>query len=161
MSSPAAPFKATRRLWAKALPFLLALVCDSSAQQQVVSASNRGERLFESHCSACHQYDDQGMGEAPPLEDSPWVIGPSERLVRILLHGITGRIELSGRVYDREMPGFGRSLSDADVAALASYTRSRFGADDPHVEPAEVKRIRDEHAGRTAYWRADELLELR
>ena len=101
------------------------------------------------------------MGEAPPLEDSPWVVGPSERLVRILLHGISGRIELRGRVYDREMPGFGRVLSDADVAALATYTRSRFRADNPRVTPAEVKRIRDQHAGRTAYWQAGELLELR
>jgi mono/diheme cytochrome c family protein len=139
----------------------MAGVSHASAQQQGESAPNRGERLFESHCSACHQYDDQGMGEAPPLEDSPWVVGPSERLVRILLHGITGRIELGGRVYDREMPGFGRILSDTDVAALATYTRSRFGADEPPVTPAEVKRIRDQHAGRTAYWPADELLELR
>lgn len=161
MSPLRAAAKATRRLCAKALPLLLAVAWHSIAQHQVVSAPNRGERLFESHCSACHQYDDQGMGEAPPLEDSPWVVGPSERLVRILLHGITGRIELAGRVYDREMPGFGRTLSDADVAALATYTRSRFGAAKPRVTPAEVKRIRDEHTGRTAYWHADELLELR
>ena len=152
---------ATRRLSARALPLLLAAAWHSSAQQQSVSAPDLGERLFESHCSACHQYDDQGMGEAPPLEDSPWVVGPSERLVRILLHGVTGRIELGGRVYDREMPGFGRTLSDADVAALATYTRSRFGAAKPRVTPAEVRRIRDEHPGRTAYWHADELLDLR
>ena len=159
-SRPAAP-KAKQRLYAKALLLLIAAAAQSSAQQQGANAPNRGERLFESHCSACHQYDDQGMGEAPPLEDSPWVVGPSERLVRILLHGISGRIELRGRVYDREMPGFGKVLSDADVAALATYTRSRFRADNPRVTPADVKRIRDEHAGRTAYWQAGELLELR
>ena len=139
----------------------MAGVSYAGAQRQAEIAPNRGERLFESHCSACHQYDDQGMGEAPPLGDSPWVVGPSERLVRILLHGITGRIELGGRVYDREMPGFGRILSNADVAALATYTRARFGADKPRVTPDEVGRIRDGHAGRTAYWPADELLELR
>lgn len=161
MSSLPAAVKAKRRLCAKALPLLLAAAWHSSAQQQAVSAPSRGERLFESHCSACHQYDDQGMGEAPPLENSPWVVGPSERLVRILLHGISGRIELGGRVYDREMPGFGRVLSDADVAALATYTRSRFRADNPRVTAADVKRIREEHAGRTAYWQAGELLELR
>jgi len=161
LSSLSAAARARRRLCAKALLLLLAAASHSSAQQQGGGAPNRGERLFESHCSACHQYDDQGMGEAPPLEDSPWVVGPSERLVRIVLHGITGRIELGGRVYDREMPGFGTSLSDADVAALATYTRSRFGAAKPRVTPAEVRRIRDEHAGRTAYWHADELLDLR
>jgi mono/diheme cytochrome c family protein len=132
-----------------------------NAQNQDASSASAGERLFDSYCSACHQYDDQGMGEAPPLEDSPWVVGPSERLIRILLHGISGRIEIGGRVYDREMPGFGRILSNRDVAALATYTRQRFGAVEPSVTPAEVKRIRDKHADRTAYWPADELLELR
>lgn len=120
-----------------------------------------GESLFDSYCSACHQYDDQGMGEAPPLDGAPWVTGPADRLVRIVLHGIKGRIEVRGKLYDREMPGFGRMLSDRQVAALVTYTRSRFGAKRPAVKPSEVARIRQEHAGRTEYWPADELLRLR
>ena len=124
-------------------------------------SEEQGSSLFESYCSACHQYDDQGMGEAPPLDGAPWVTGPAERLVRIVLHGIEGRIELGGKVYDREMPGFARTLSDTQVAALVSYTRSRFGAKRPAVKPAEVARIRKEHAGRTEYWPAEELLKLR
>ena len=133
----------------------------TSAQEPEAGPKSDGERLFESHCSACHQYDDQGMGEAPPLKNSPWVVGPSKRLVLILLHGVSGRMELAGRVYDREMPGFGQILSDQETAALATYTRRRFGAAEPNVTPAEVKRIRNEHADRSTYWPADELLELR
>jgi len=155
------PVNARRWLCGGVLLTLATVALPVSAQDQDASSASVGERLFDSYCSACHQYDDQGMGEAPPLEASPWVVGPSERLVRILLHGISGRIEIGGRVYDREMPGFGRILSDRDAAALATYTRQRFGADEPSVTPAEVKRIRDEHADRTAYWPADELLELR
>ncbi len=120
-----------------------------------------GRTLFEDHCSACHQYDDQGMGEAPPLEGAPWVIGPPERLVLIVLHGVKGRIELGGQTYDREMPGFGGSLSDSEVAALVTYARSRFGADEREVSAKEVARIRQQHEGRTEYWPADELLRLR
>ena len=145
---------------ARALVALTAIGVVANAQQQDAGPKTEGERLFDSHCSACHQYDDQGMGEAPPLENAPWVVGPSKRLVLILLHGISGRIELGGRVYDREMPGFGRTLSDHEVAALATYTRRRFGAAEPNVTAAEVKRIRDEHADRTAYWPASELLRL-
>ena len=139
---------------------LIALLVTTCALGQN-RAENAGERLFESYCSACHQYDDQGMGEAPPLENSPWVTGPAERLVRVLLHGVTGRIEIGGRVYDREMPGFGGVLSDEEAAKLATYTRSRFGADDATVTANEVARIRREHADRTKYWSADELLRLR
>ncbi len=100
------------------------------------------------------------MGEAPPLDKSPWVTGPSERLVRIVLHGVKGRIEIGGRVYDREMPGFGRVLSDEEAARLASYTRLRFGSHDPKVTASEVERVRRENADRTEYWQADELLRL-
>ena len=153
--------RSTRLFFAKALMALMPLALPASAQEQSAGSSSDGERLFDSYCSACHQYDDEGMGEAPPLESSPWVVGPSKRLVLILLHGVSGRIELNGRIYDREMPGFGRTLSDQETAALATYTRQRFGAAEPNVTAVEVKRIRDEHADRTEYWPADELLELR
>lgn len=125
------------------------------------TAPAEGRALFDSHCSACHQYDDSGTGEAPPLDRSPWVAGPPERLIRILLHGVSGRIEVNGKIYDREMPGFGGVLSDRQIASLATYTRNRFGAGDGAVTPAAVKRIRERHAGRARYWPADELLEIR
>ena len=136
----------------------LVLVVGATGQDEVESA---GGRLFDSYCSACHQYDGGGMGEAPPLEGSPWVAGPPERLVLIVLHGVTGRIEMGGKVYDREMPGFGGVLSDQDLAALATYTRTRFTAERSAVTATEVARIRRRHAGRTDYWQADELLRLR
>ncbi len=119
-----------------------------------------GERLFDAHCSACHQYDGQGMGEAPPLDQSPWVIGPPQRLLLIILHGVTGPIEFEGQTYDREMPGFARSLTDSEIAAVATYARSRFGARSPQVAPTEVARLREQHAGRTQYWVARDLLKM-
>jgi mono/diheme cytochrome c family protein len=139
---------------------LIALIVAASPSGQGAGPAG-GERLFNSYCSACHQYDDQGMGEAPPLDDSPWVIGPSERLIRIILHGVKGRIEIGGRVYDREMPGFGRVLSDEEAAELATYTRSRFGSTAAAITADEVERIRRENADRAEYWLADELLRLR
>ena len=138
---------------------LVALFGSGLAMPQEADAVD-GERLFDSYCSACHQYDDQGMGEAPPLDKSPWVVGPAERLVRIVLHGVTGRIELGGKVYDREMPGFGTVLSDEQVAALVSYTRRRFGAAEALVESRDVSRVRKANAGRSEYWSAAELLEI-
>lgn len=123
--------------------------------------SSQGQRLFDIYCSACHQYDDQGMGEAPPLEGAPWVVGPAERLIRIVLHGVKGRMVVGGKEYNREMPGFGKVLSDSQVSAVATYVRARFGSSTAPVSEAEVQRVREEHTGRTSYWQADELLELR
>ena len=135
------------------------LVLVSSAVGQDGVGSD-GERLFDIYCSACHQYDGGDMGEAPPLEGSPWVGGPPERLVLIVLHGVTGRIEMGGKVYDREMPGFGGVLSDQDLAALANYARARFTTEPSAVTANQVARIRNRHSGRTEYWQADELLRL-
>src|SRR5436190_1457091 len=85
-----------------------------------------GSVQFQSYCAACHQYDGQRMGEAPPLAGSPWVAGPEERLIKIVLHGVHGPMEVDGKTYDQEMPGFGRILSDVEVASLLSFVRRRF-----------------------------------
>src|ERR1051325_8757124 len=70
-----------------------------------------GRIQFQSYCAACHQYDGQGMGDAPALAGSPWVTGPESRLIRIVLHGVRGPMVVDGKSYDREMPGFGQILS--------------------------------------------------
>ena len=118
-----------------------------------------GRIQFQSYCAACHQYDGQGMGDAPPLAGSPWVTGPENRLIRIVLHGVRGPMEVQGKTYDQEMPGFGQILSDSDVASLLSFVRRRFGAPGESIAPAAVSRVRAANQSRTAYWSARELIE--
>ena len=122
------------------------------------TVENPGEKSFKNYCATCHQYDNPGMGEAPPLHNSPWVDGPEERLVKIVLHGVRGRIELAGEVYDREMPGFGAIFSDQQLAELVSFVRMTLGKATKPVSQATVQRIRERYKGRTEYWPADELL---
>jgi len=117
-----------------------------------------GGEQFQSYCAACHQYDGQGVGEAPPLADSPWVTGPPERLIKIVLHGVKGKMEVQGQTYDREMPGFGAILPDARIASLLSFVRHSFGAAGQPISADDVRRIREEHRKRTQYWTVEELL---
>jgi mono/diheme cytochrome c family protein len=119
-----------------------------------------GRTQFESYCSGCHAPDGQGMeAEAPPLMGSSWVSGPPERLIRILLHGVHGPIDVGGKTYNREMPGFGMILADAEVASLASFVRSRFGGTSIAVDAAAVAQIRAAAAQRKTPWTAAELIE--
>jgi mono/diheme cytochrome c family protein len=99
------------------------------------------------------------MGEAPPLEGSPWVTGPESRLIKIVLHGLRGRIEIGGKTYNQEMPAFGKVLSDAEAASLLSFVRQRFGGGSPPISPEAVSRVRAATRDRTDYWSADELLK--
>ena len=98
-------------------------------------------------------------GEAPPLEGSSWVAGPQDRLIRIVLHGLRGPIEVSGKTYNQEMPGFAPVLADADIASLVSYVRRRFGQAATPVPEAAVSRIRAANPARKNYWTVDELMK--
>lgn len=98
-------------------------------------------------------------GEAPPLESSSWVSGPENRLIKIVLHGLRGAIEVDGKTYNQEMPGFGPILTDADIASLLSYVRRRFGGVNTSVSPESVGLIRAANGSRTDYWTVDELFK--
>lgn len=133
--------------------------CGAHRRQARITHPEPGLTHFQSYCAACHQYDGQGVGDAPPLDGSPWVTGPEDRLIRIVLHGVRGPMEVSGKTYDREMPGFGPILSDGDVASLLSFVRRRFGGPGQPIAPAAVSRIRAANQNRTDYWSVEELLK--
>src|SRR6476646_1566108 len=97
--------------WRACLGLVLLAGCGSPRRQARTPNADAGRTQFQSYCAACHQYDGQGMGDAPPLAGSPWVTGPESRLIRIVLHGVRGPMEVNGKTYDQEMPGFGTILS--------------------------------------------------
>jgi mono/diheme cytochrome c family protein len=98
-------------------------------------------------------------GEAPPLEGSSWLAGPESRVIRIVLHGLRGPIEVRSKTYNQEMPGFAPVLTDADIAALLSYVRKRFGGASTPTSEAAISLIRAANRGRRNYWTVDELLK--
>ncbi|HKS37843.1 MAG TPA: c-type cytochrome, partial [Verrucomicrobiae bacterium] len=57
----------------------------------------QGKELYLISCAACHQTHGLGQeGLAPPLVDAEWPVGPPERLVRIVLHGLRGPVQVKG-----------------------------------------------------------------
>ena len=93
-----------------------------------------GETIFSQRCAACHQTTGLGVaGAFPPLVDSPWVTEDPETVVRILLLGISGPIEVNGNVYNGRMPAFGE-LSDEEISRVATYVRQSWGNDASAVE---------------------------
>jgi mono/diheme cytochrome c family protein len=126
-----------------------------------------GAEVFhrEAHCATCHQANGQGLDPAfPPLVGTPWVTGSEERLAKIVLHGIHGKIEVNGKVYDPEkgvppMTAFGHILKDEEVAAVLTYVRNNFGNKAPAVKPEEVGKVREATKGRQSFYMVDELLK--
>jgi mono/diheme cytochrome c family protein len=133
---------------------LLGLPLASGAAQ----AQADGARMYATVCSSCHQASGEGVpGAFPPLAESEWVTGDEGRLVKIILHGLQGEIDVAGEMYAGMMPPWG-SLKDDEIAVVATYVRSNFGNDAPAVTTATVTRIRAESSARKTPWTVEELV---
>ena len=85
-----------------------------------------GKQVFTANCVPCHQATGKGLpGVFPPLDGSEWVGGDERTVVNILLHGVSGELTVMGNTYKGAMPSF-QQLSDAELAAVASYIRSEW-----------------------------------
>ncbi len=121
----------------------------------------QGAIVYNTVCTACHLPQGQGQeGLAPPLAGSEWVSGPESRLIRIVLHGVGGKMEVAGKIYTLDMPGLAAALTDEQIAQALSYTRRSFGHEEPIVETATVEKARAGTKDRGASWTADELLQM-
>jgi len=135
--------------------------CAHKHHQVLVQGADPGKTKFETYCAGCHLNEGPFMmGEAPPLAGSAWIAGTERRAIRIVLHGLHGKIEVAGKTYNQEMPGFAPVLTDAEIASLLSYARKKFGGADTPVTEAAVASIRAAHRERKQYWTVDELLKV-
>jgi mono/diheme cytochrome c family protein len=120
-----------------------------------------GRQLYTGTCAACHQTHGLGLeGLAPPLADSEWVLGSEQRLIRIVLHGVSGPIKVKGASYSLDMPAMG-VFDDEQTAAILTYIRREWENGAPPVEPSTVRHIRALEARRTDAWRQEELLKIK
>ena len=56
------------------------------------------------NCATCHQVDGKGIKSAgfPPLKGTQWVLGDEERLIKITLNGVMGKMKVSVKVLKSE-----------------------------------------------------------
>lgn len=89
-----------------------------------------GEEVYEAQCATCHQSDGEGTANFPALAGNPMVVDedPTEML-DVIIHG------------RGEMPAFGDTLSDEEIAAVASYIRNAWGNEAPPVSEEEVAEV--------------------
>ena len=121
-----------------------------------------GKSLYEAACGACHQPHGLGQeGLAPPLADSEWVAGDPARVVRIVLHGVSGPIFVQGRRWNLDMPGLGTALDDEAVAGVVTYLRREWDHTFDPVDAEFVKKVRALTVSRQAAWTEEELRKVK
>ena len=115
----------------------------------------------EGYCSTCHQSDGKGIksGGYPPLAETKWVLGDPERLIKITLNGVMGRMEVSGKIYQGKVPmmAFGSLLDDREIAGVLTYIRNSFGNSSAVILPDQVKQVREDTKDKIGYYLANEL----
>lgn len=96
-----------------------------------------GERVYAAACASCHGADLQGQPEwrrrlpngrlpAPPHDASGHTWHHSDAfLVLVIQRGAAAYPE----GYPTDMPAFGDTLSDREIAAILAYIKSRWPAD--------------------------------
>jgi mono/diheme cytochrome c family protein len=136
----------------------MAETAKDQGQTGVANPVERGRQVYTQNCQACHQLDGRGLaGVFPPLLGSEWVTGPEEIVIRILLNGLQGPVEVAGATYNGLMPAWRDPLTDADLAAVITYIRQWAPNAAGPVEPVAVAAQREATASRTEAWSAAEL----
>jgi mono/diheme cytochrome c family protein len=128
----------------------------------------QGAAIFKSLCAACHGPEGQGLTTqvAPPLISKFKLIEQKEGVIKIMLHGLTGPVD--GKTYNDQMPPMGAN-NDEWIAAVLNYVRydlcmrsfPKMNAGYNNwviVQPEQVKKVREEYAGRSKPWTWEEII---
>ncbi len=134
--------------------FILAACGGSNTQNKKVQATdaaeNRlettvehpGNEIYQSVCLVCHMADGSGVpGMHPPISESDYVTGDKERLIKVILNGMQGKVEVKGETYNSVMPPQAH-LTDQQIADVLTFIRTNFGNEASEITKEEVSEVR-------------------
>ncbi|HEY2676143.1 MAG TPA: cytochrome c, partial [Steroidobacteraceae bacterium] len=115
-----------------------------TAEQGAALASThaRGKEVYEGACAGCHGW----TGVSPVI---PFATLTGTRSINDPTANNVAQVILGGghrhRAYDAEnMPAFGSTYSDAEIASVANYVTARYGAKGSELTAAQVAKLRGE-----------------
>ncbi|MES2767149.1 MAG: cytochrome c [Bacteroidota bacterium] len=129
-------------------------VADGTGKQ----TSGPGASVYNRVCASCHQGSGKGLpGSYPPLDGSALAQSADASVpVRIVIHGLKGKITRDGKEYDGAMPPWG-SLTDQEIADVLTYVRTSWSNKASEVKVEEVAGIRTKAAGQAGQYTEGEL----
>jgi mono/diheme cytochrome c family protein len=123
------------------LPAGLAPPAPDSPKQGSATADAVGKRVFQGVCVHCHDWT--GVSQLSPFATIAGTRGVNDRtatnVVQIVISGTTRHTP--GGVLS--MPAFGDAYSDTEIAAVANYVTTRFGAQSD-VSAKDVGKLRSQ-----------------
>jgi mono/diheme cytochrome c family protein len=125
----------------------------------------KGKAIYarDGYCNTCHQSNGKGLESSgfPPLAGTTWVTGSEERLIKLVLKGLYGPIDVLGKKYPGQVPmtPFAGMLNDDEVAAVLTYVRNSFGNKASAILAEKVKATRASVQDKTGFYSPEELLK--
>lgn len=114
---------------------LVVALFTQSFKQGSTSVQN-GKQVYEANCLSCHQEQGEGITGAFPALAKTGNLTDKNKLVKIILQGMRGPINVIGVKYDGEMTSV--SLSDKETADVINYIRNSWGNKAPMISVADV-----------------------
>jgi cytochrome c oxidase subunit 2 len=107
---------------------------DDSKTFEVAELVERGEKVYQANCAACHQANGMGLpGAFPAINGSKVATGPIADHIAVVMNGRPGTA----------MAAFAGQLSDADIAAVVTYQRNAWDNKmGDAAQPAEIAAAR-------------------
>ncbi len=129
----------------------------------------KGAALFQSVCQTCHGANGDGItGLAPPLNTSDWVQGDKNKLIPIVLFGLTGPVKVADKMYgppaiNGDMPGIGsnKEYTDEDIAQVLSFIRNSWNNKAEKISEPDIREARNKYKDRQKSFTMDELNQLK
>jgi cbb3-type cytochrome c oxidase subunit III len=98
-----------------------------------------GAQIFATKCATCHGVGGGGTSGRPPLKGNPDVIAADPKgMIATIVNGRSGPLTVNGKTYNGKMPTWSGQLSNADIAAVATYVRSSWGNNASGVTEQQV-----------------------
>ncbi len=86
---------------------------------------DHGARLYEQHCSNCHQPDGTGLGKLIPPLNNNFAITNLSMTICGIKNGLHGPINVDGQEYDRKMPS-NTKLSSLEIAQIITFITNNW-----------------------------------
>jgi len=140
--------------------------------KQLAITYPKGASIFQSLCQTCHGADGNGIRSlGPPLNTSNWVLGDKNRLIPIVLYGLTGPVKVAGKLYKApevsgDMPGIGsnKEFSNEDIAQTLNFIRNAWTNKvnkTDKIIPEDIGAIREKFNDRQKPFTMEELRTLK
>lgn len=104
---------------------LFAASCSDTELMSMQQLSS-GAKLYEQHCSNCHQADGSGLAKLiPPLKQADYLSKNALNLPCLIKNGMSGELLVNGVMYNQKMPAQG-NLSADEIRNICLFVLQKF-----------------------------------